>query len=212
MRAIADLQRYIAPEVPGCPGAMIDLAVLRVARDLCERTRIWKEDAETAPVIATLPDFDLDLPANTDLVSVDYVAYNSDELAPATEAELLLSIPGWRTETGTPLRYIPDFRTETVRLYPIPTVTDGDAIEYQTRLKPSIDATELADFMFEQCFEALVDGALAELLAKNGKPWSNPDEAQRRRQLYESAIAVARDKESRGIASYQTEIVASTLA
>ena len=43
-KALSTFYDLVMPELPGCTTAMVDLQLVRMARDFCERTRAWRGD------------------------------------------------------------------------------------------------------------------------------------------------------------------------
>ena len=202
--AISDITKLVVPEVGGCLDARIDIEVIRAVRTLCEKSRVWKQGFETTVSTPEGPEFDIDLPNGTDLVSVDYVTSIGLDLEATTEYELNRDVPYWRTHAGTPSHFYTDFRTKLIGLYPTP--SDSFDLQYEVTLKPGVSATELPDFFAEQFVEVIIDGALSRLLAMNSVPWMNHSEADRRKADFNAGIAMARDKAIRGVASHQSDM------
>lgn len=71
-------------------------------------------------------------------------------------------------------------------LIPAPTRPRSVELYLAVGLGPEVE--ELPDFVWQRYSRHLIDGALSKVLARQGKPWSNPNEAERRRQLFERAI------------------------
>lgn len=214
MTNIADLERYAAVEVVGCPGVLISQEILRAARILCERSRIWKDGENTTSVVADTAEVSI-APStpNANIVSIDYVRYSGDDLTPTTEAEMTAYLPRWQLDTGSPsTHYIPDLQESEIRLYPIPASSASNVITYEITLKPSEDATTLPDWLVDQFREVFIDGALSRLFMMNKVPWRNPEEAGNRRRFFMDGVNEAKDKAIRGIMSSNYEIVSSTLA
>ena len=210
MTAITAFTQYIRPEVAGCLDVRIELEVLRVLRNLCERSKIWKDDIEATVSAADIYDIDIDIATtNAALVSVEYVAIDGIEIDPATEAELSASNPMWRADKGQPTKFITNLGASTLRLYPTPT-TSSD-VEYGITLKPGLATTEVPDFIADQYLETIIDGTLARLLGMNEMPWTNHAEAERRRKDYEKGVDLMKHKAMVGVSSVHYNMISSTL-
>lgn len=214
MADIVDLMEYIAPEVMGCPDPLIDREVLFTARKLCDHSKIWEETDETLPVVATLNSITFNVSVtNTEIISIEYVMYDGIPLTPITEAELNARVQNWREDTASqPTHYIPKIKDKTARLYPVPSSTDADALTYKIVLRPSMEATELPDFLTQDYLQVLIDGALSRLFNMKKQEWYDPAEAARRRKELKKGIFKANGDKDRGISSYNEQTINTTLA
>jgi len=209
---IADIYEYIAPEVMGCPEPLIERAVVKTARKLCNHSLIWDETEEILPAVATIKTIKFDVAVeNTEIASIDYVKYNGFPLTVTTEQELNELVPFWPDDTGEPTHYIPNINGKTARLYPVPTTTDADAITYKVTLRPAINATQLPSFMTTDFLEVLIDGALMILMRMSKEAWYNPAESERRRKELKKGIFRVNTIKMRGYSTYDNQTSANTL-
>lgn len=207
MIAVSALRKYILSEAPGCPTALVDRAIVKSARDLCDRARCWKSAQETAGITATDPDLTIVIPACANLVAIQYLAFRGQELVQTTERELSAWDCDWRTTTGDPTHYFTTLDTTLVRLYPTPNRTLAGSITYEVYLKPKLDEPELESYLVDQFLDPIQHGALYELLRMNGRPWSNPQLADHYRRRYQEGVYSARDKALRMYASENLNIL-----
>jgi hypothetical protein len=159
----------LLPELPGCTTGMLDLQLLRVAREFCQRSSAWREPM---------------LPITAEPGVKTYALFSPE---PKTDVlrVLELTVGGqllWRAEpsleqhpTVQP-KFLPhhppftlDSQATEITLRDVPT----GAIEGVVAMRPSFTATTLPDLMQSDYLEALRAGVLARLMAMGGKPWSD---------------------------------------
>lgn len=185
MAAFSVFYNHIMPELRGCTTGMVDLHLLHVARDLCERSGAWRY-AFTISGIASEPTYDVSAPETSSEVvricrlAIDSVSLFDDEwdqqrhAMSDSSADLL--------EPKYP-RHDPPFsmsndNTEMTLIAQETPASDGtDNIAITAALKPSFSATVLPDFLKFQHLEALRTGTLSRLMVMANKPWSNPAQA-----------------------------------
>ncbi|MGH1372983.1 MAG: hypothetical protein ACRBBW_13165 [Cellvibrionaceae bacterium] len=180
----------VLTDVSGVPGSLIDRHILRAAIEFCDYTLTWREkfiqttDEGVMQCLLT-PD------EGSRVVTVLYVGDDGVKVAPATESRLDDTMTGWRdadNDSASAQYYFLEDR-ETLSLVLTP---DAErSVEVVACLKPTQDATELHDDLYEDHIEALGYGAKARLFAMPAKPWSNPELAMYFKKQFEDA----KDKE-----------------
>lgn len=213
MAAISTLRLYIEPEVPGCLNRLIDRAIVQAAREFCNRTRIWKEGSSVS-VAVTGVNVPFDVPvSDSEIITVDYLLHNGIELIPITEFELSAADPYWRNdESITPTHYVTKINEKEALLYPKLTAGVSDTVTYEVTLRPSMDATELPDFMTQDFLDAIIDGALERLLNMRKMPWADPEEAARRGTMFKREIYRAKHIVQIGLSTTDQSVRRGTLA
>ncbi|HBG30697.1 MAG TPA: hypothetical protein DDW98_08730 [Gammaproteobacteria bacterium] len=211
MIAVRALRPYVMPEVPGCPVPLVDRAIVKAARDLCDKTFCWKEAATTASMQQGVAELEIEHSACAEIVALEYVSLNGLELIQTSERELSLCDLDWRTFTGEPTHVYTVISTGKMRLYPIPNRTLSNAISYEVYLKPKLDADDLPDFLQDQYAEVLQHGALYELQRMAGVKWANGEAAMFNRRMYRNGLYEVRDKTLRDSASQNLFIVPEPL-
>jgi hypothetical protein len=204
MTQFIDLDRQILREVPQADVILIEDAVRRATRRFCAKTLVL--EATTDPyinVVADQAEYTLPAVANREIVRVkrrgvwwgaDYqLMHKSEDQLDLDEANptaylipdgstlssssvLSLKSP-WRTlKDAQPVIYYQP-RPDRIRVVPIPNTTYTAKLGVTYHLKPSLNATEVDDFVVGNWYETLVHGALSELLSEKQKPWSDPRRA-----------------------------------
>lgn len=194
MASFDDFYPLILPECLGAPAPSVDSALIRAARELCERGHVWKISIDDFPLEEGVPEYDLGLDAGAMLCTVESIKADGVPIGPlATTAGLIDDTGG----ASSPTRYLlPDDLT-TITFRPTPTLT-GTIITGAMWVKPKISATTLADVLYDRWAEVLAAGARAILKRMPGKAWSDPKGAAEDRDMFESGIAGALVKSATG--------------
>jgi hypothetical protein len=185
MAAFSVFYDHIMPELKGCTTEMVDLHLLHVARDLCERSSAWRFPFLLSTV-ASEPTYDISSPdVSSEVVricrlSIDDVLLFDDEW---DQQRHMVSDAAADVQEPKYPRHDPPFSisndaTElTLIAQELPASDGTDNISLTAALKPSFGATVLPDFLKFQHLEALRTGTLSRLMAMAGKPWSAPPQS-----------------------------------
>lgn len=168
MKPIDDFLPLILPRAPGCPEPIAFDAIRQAAIEFCERTRIWRDtDQFMADEFG-----DIFAPAQSVIHQIEDARFDGHRLTPVSVQDLNERYPGydWTTQSGDHPKYITQIHPNTVKIVP---AWEG-MITMTLLLKPSNDAQELPDFIFDQYARTIADGALAEILMIPGQPYTNP--------------------------------------
>lgn len=190
---ISDLVRFVAIDVPGCPGPVIELAILETAIDFCRKTYAWDEIQDPVPVINGISQYDVDTPTDGEVVAIRAVWGFNRQLLPKTMAEIQRLLPNWQDgRSNQPVYYnaastSPAF----IRLFPIPENADG-MLTFRVAYAPKITSTTLDDDLVARYRDGLVSGAKARLMLNVGRAWTNPALAGVHVRAYENAKVEAK--------------------
>ncbi len=188
--SLKNFRNEILTDVSGVPGSLIDRHVLRAAIEFCDYTLTWRETFEQTTINGVMQQI-LSPDPGSRVVTVIYVGDDGAKVMPATMTSLDSSTPNWRDESNdssTAQYYMLEDR-ETLSL--ILTPDSERALKIVACLKPTQDAKELPDDLYEDHIESIGFGAKARLFAMPGKPWSNPELAMYNARLFKDA----KDKE-----------------
>lgn len=198
--AITDFIPPLQLRVDNAPRVLMIHALRETLIDFCERTQYWRyecDDLLTAAVSGTvIREYALDVPVQTDVVSIRSITFNSNKPVAEQSMDWLdRNDPGWRSLTGNPDYYV--LRDPGTILLSREPSAAGLAISAVVCLKPSHDALTVGDILLTQCRAAIAAGAAANLKKMTGKPWSDLPGAQMNGTEYEAAVefkgAFARD-------------------
>lgn len=170
-----------------CPTAVIDDAIRDSAIEFCDYTYTWRIELGASRVRDGVTDYTINNPKCGRLSHVIYVGHDGAEVVKATERELDDTVEGWRTSEADVAQYyyMPD--KETIRLALTPTTTESKVLAITAAFKPTVDATVLANNLYDDHLEAITHGALARLYDMDGEKWANPDGAAKKRLLFDVA-------------------------
>lgn len=163
-----DFMPQILPKAPGCPVPAANIALLQAASEFCTRTRTWK-DTTTIPV-NDLDDILFDPPDQSVVLDFESVLFNDIKLEAKTTAWMDQCMRGWRRGniTGYP-RFYTQMNHGTLRVAPI----ENGLLTVNVLLKPSMDADQLPDYLFNEFSEVIAWGALGRLLSTPDQPFTD---------------------------------------
>jgi hypothetical protein len=187
MKELAKFRRNVTIMARSCPTRIVDEAIRQAAIEFCDYTNTWRLELDAKRVRAGVTDYDIDVPKCGRLANILYVSHNGIEVAKATERKLDDEVEGWRTAESqvAAYYYMPD--KQTIRLALTPTLTASKTLKMVATFKPTVDATVLANNLYDDHLEAISHGALARLYDMDGKSWANPAGAEKKRILFDRA-------------------------
>jgi hypothetical protein len=159
----------ILPHVQGCPEPTVDREILATVRDLCEFTKVWRQDLDPIVTVETVATYPLVLPLRSELVQAEEAAINGIEvrLGNAQSTSLADRLAG---NGGIRIQLIDSTQ---LRVLPTP-MSSGDEIVLASVLKPSDDATGVDSSIADSYKTIIAAGALSRLLMFNKAEWANP--------------------------------------
>ena len=216
MTPIAELAKWLAGDVKGCPPEIVLQAAQEACGEFCKNTLLWRIEAEPIPVRTGVHTYATPAPANCLPELITEAAFKAPNqstyrpLDPITEALLKAGAVGtpyhlgffghsagtdWKGRTGTPRAFLHEFDPAFFRLVPIPTSVDnGGLVRVTVAVWPSIKAVEIPTFVYLRYEEALSSGTLARLYGMNGEFWSNPALAEQQWGAFEGAMGAVTNK------------------
>lgn len=185
---------WINPSVPGCPAPIAERAVCDAAIEFCELTQAFRAQVALATVAGTAV-YAVTAPSGLPAMILGVKLGTRD--IPAVHAEVLTRSLGetWRDDTGAPQCFVADDET-TLHFYPNPTAAETGTVTLA--LRPARDATEWDDRLYQRYAEIVSYGALSRLHDQVSAPWSDPQVAVLRRQLFLRGINKVRAKSLAG--------------
>lgn len=171
---------------------VVENAIKNASIELCRSSWLWREYAAAITVTAGDPRIDIELPASADLVAVLTVTLDGLLLDAESGDRLDVMYPRWATDTGAPKRYTQTDMSALI-LSPVPDATYPDSLVIYYALSPTRIATGLPDWIANDYWEDIVSGALARLMMMPGRAWTNMEAGNYHRNLFDSAIAQAKE-------------------
>jgi hypothetical protein len=193
----SQFQPFVQVDVPACPKALIIEAIRQTVIDFCQVTGFWRKELDGFNTIATDDEYELITPVYSTIADILTIKVNERTIEAKTQDDLENDFDNWRTLTGSPKYYfLPDKKT--LVLIPIP--DDAYPVRIIVSLKPTQSAQDCDEIIFEEYKQAIVDGALAWLMDKPSKDWSNPNLAMLYKQKYDTALINAKNNAQKGYA------------
>ncbi len=187
----------LLPHAKEAPEPLLTYQARRAAIDFCKATRCWRY---VATVTADEEDEVVAVPDHTAIWEIEKASFVTTSYPNGLDLDRVgfdhTDLPNDPTEYGPP-KGITQVQYNTVRLYPY---AAGD-IHLSLFLMPSenrafevqpdgtvADANDaVADFVISQHRQAIVCGALANVLAQPNRPYSNPQLAAYHAQMFQEA-------------------------
>lgn len=174
MTALNRFALDVLHDVSGAPGPLVEREVRFAAIEFCDYTLAWRSSLADIAIVADTNEYAFVVPSESRVSSVFYAGHDDIRVLPTTERTLDDTQENWRSADATAeissWYYLPD--RETVRLALTPEAVG--VLELKVSLKPTQDAKNLPDFLYNDHLEAIRAGTLARLLAQPGKDYSNP--------------------------------------
>lgn len=181
------LYPHVHAELPGCPQPLYVQHLLRSARALCEKSRVWREDLDPYDITDDEKEYTL-------APTVDGTTYNARiecliEVRQNTEDGVTNGDKGtlinWRDYSFNPNTLVLTFDTA-----PSDDITDG--LEVKAVLVPHLGASDITEWILNNYAEVILAGCKYKLLAMTNKTWSNTTLAAEYRTEWRNGIAKAK--------------------
>lgn len=179
MKVWSEFYDFVAPDVPGCPFGMIDVAVRQSAIDFCAQSLAWSYQHPDVAVVAGTNTYNYVPPSGAVVHAVTYAELNGKEV-PSQVAAYSINIYDWRNQSGMPRYVLGDATALTL----VPNPDANGTLKLTVALKPSTSAIGVDDNIFNEYREAIVHGALARLMLSPKKPYSSPQLATHHQQQF----------------------------
>lgn len=175
--------RDLLPRTPGINRKVMKREFILAAREFFERSLAWRvvigpKDMRADKKRYIMSPYD----AYADIVRVLSVELNTFPLAAATRRPT-------KPDFSAPSPRLYWLETpDTIRLHPIPNVTQEDALMFSVALTPKQTVSHLPRIAQTHFYDALLDGALGRVYSHPAKPYSNPTLGQYHLQRFRAAI------------------------
>ena len=176
-----ELGPYIRAEAQGVPDFLLERSVRDSAVDFCIGTDAFRPEPENIIVTAGITEYALTIPVGTELNHIIDIYRDREKLTPVSYSRLL-EVTGDESQRSTPKIYSQRDNQEFF-LAPVPSVNESLKVLYS--LKPSATSSSIPDTLGREYREALVHGALYRLQMLPDQIWSNMNQAQSNKMLFE---------------------------
>jgi hypothetical protein len=178
---------YVLPYAAGCPKPTAKQAIVDAAIEFCEKTLVIQETLDALDTIEDQTEYELRVGRHLAVCMVMRAWFKGQELQPIAQVDLRNvqayrdDVPDVDVTTGPPSQYF-HTRTNHIGLYPIPDSdnAEADALTVRVATRPTRDATQLADELYENWVEAIASGALYRLHLTPDQTYSSGDRAAQR--------------------------------
>jgi hypothetical protein len=165
----------LLPSVLGCPEPLAQQALLDSAIEFCGRSLAVTTTLDAVTLREGLASFEVETPTNTTIAQVLNLWFDGRLIDPAPYAEA--TAPD--SPAGEPRYFYGEDIDEVfnITLMPAPDRTVRSGVIVRAALKPTRSATTVHNILFERYAPAIVDGALAILMAIPDQSYSNEQKA-----------------------------------
>ena len=173
----------ILTQVVGVPVPGINYAVRKAAIKFCEETLLWTFTLDRITIVANIGAYDLTVPGiqHGEVVNIDNVKFKEHgadddqfrRLDPISETQQdLIDSGSWQFLTSpNPNAYYSSFLNKQLNFYQIPTAGSTEGLLVKVNLRPTIDAVDLPDFLYNDFKEGIKHGALEVLFGSKAMAW-----------------------------------------
>lgn len=203
MANLSSFMPYVLPYVEACPDIVAEIAVVRASIEFCEKTKYWRHDLDDVTPVKNIKEYDLIIPDDSMISSIDEpIEHDGHEILLKTKHWISQNVANWKTVSSSRADYLYVPSTGKIRLVPYPDVTAVRKLSISVILKPIPTAATVPDFLFNDYFEAIADGAKAILYKIPNKPWTDLGLYEDSRAAFDKAME---DAESKSRAGFRTE-------
>lgn len=196
---------YVLPQVPGASDPLVQQAIRSAAIDFCTRTDLIQR-ITTPDATINVMDYTITPPTDMTLTRVLSVSWSGRVLSPEAPSIIQQDVVLRNATVGTTSPYIGDpqyfFQKSPsdsgFSLYPVPQSTLVTGLTVKASYAPANTATTVDDVLFSDWVEAIAAGAIAQLAAMPGQPFSSVAAAQVYGVAYRGAIAQAKRQVNSG--------------
>lgn len=188
------LTALILPEVQGCSDPMAEQAIRDAAVEFCQRSMVWTHIADTQSITAGMASYDIEPPSGATLVEIKAIKVSdqTDQLEAMSVDQLNQKYPDWQTKSGTPFAFTQIEDSEFILAY-VPDKDIIDGLQIALTVQPARNSTGFPEWINNRYQEAILAGAKARLMRKQGTAWYNPQQAIDYRSEFDLGIAGAKE-------------------
>ena len=197
MAELKELYQDVRLRVGDVPLPAVIRAARTRARTLCRESYAWVVTETELTLRADQKSFELFSVADGEVLRMEGVDLAGVPLEATSEDQLDARIPGWRTMSGKPQFYFYEHNEQSVRVVPYPRQAIEKTITARYSLRPSRKSTTLGEAFFDEYYETLLAGTLAELLSQKGATWFDSAGAQNQEGIYQYGVVDARSRRER---------------
>lgn len=207
MRAFSTLSAKVSTSVPGCAYPVVVGHIRDAAIRVCERTLAWRYTATAVTLTPGQAEYNFAPPPDTTVQAVLRVELNGAPMQVLThdaavamgmEWPAATTVPSEIDELGSQPRSIIEVSPGRYRVFPMPDAARPYVLTMTFVLKPTRDAADMDQAVFDEYEDAIVHGALQHLLVLPGVDWSDRELAAYHAKQFLFAVTSARAKTNLG--------------
>ena len=191
-KTLASLYPRVLIECSGVP----DFIMLDMIRDsaivLFRRSSVWRKDLDLITTATNIKEYELSVETDENISSILDAEHNDSEIFGKSVKWLNNNLKNWRTNTAKQIKYYNRLTSKTVLVSPIPNEVKAQSLMFRVAIAPSLDATTIAEDMYDDWYEVIVAGAKARLMRIPNKEWTNLNRADYYGNLYSNGINAAK--------------------
>ncbi len=185
---------FVLPSVQGCPVSIVESAIKSATIEFCGRSLIWRQDSIPTTILEGESLYRYAPPYEAKVVMPYYVSIYGKPLKALDLRTLDTYDPEWREKISSlPDAYVQVF-DDTIQLVGTPTEDLEDAMLAGVVLKPSRNAEQCPNFLYDDWAEYIAAGALAKLHAMSNKIWAVPSLAEYYNRKFREGMSKAASK------------------
>lgn len=171
----------IAPQVPGCPTAVISATIRKIATDLCERAKVWR--VALTPVVLVSGTYNYSLVSPTAGTEVSSIIAASMALTTTKAKKNLIPVTGdyiFNADAYWPdvvnlnePRFIFRLDESSFNLSPVPGTADTYTLNMYAAIRPTLAGTTIDSGIASQYQREIYHGVLHELMMIPDRVWSD---------------------------------------
>lgn len=170
MKPISDFFPRMLPYLPGCSEPLAAQAILDAAIVFCEDAQVVREELDSFTTATGEKSYALDAPSQQQIARVLDVTVDGRSL-PGIAAEDVDLLVG---AEGSPMSFYTSRNGSELLLNLFPTPDKAYQVQVRAALRPTRNATQLEDDLFNLWSDAVIAGAMARVMAIPGQPFSDP--------------------------------------
>lgn len=198
--SISDFNRFILPFVHDCSAIAAEVAGRFACIEFCERSDWLQYEADPITIQAGVAAYEVECPQDnlSNRVIQLTMAGVRTPLVPKTQDELTSMYGDWRAQEGTP-RFFTQINTNEVILVPSPTERIVQGLRMLISIRPTPDAQEVDDDLYNRYAETIGYGARARLKEMAGQPYYDPTGAKQCWDKFYEGVAKAKGERMRDL-------------
>lgn len=178
---LVQFQPYIYPVLPELSDMEFIANTRRACIEFCRKTQVWQMDLDPIDIVAGQQVYTMTLPTDADLSKVMRVIIDGVDQIPLSEKPAGSSF-------GYAPYYTVNISTNQITLVKSPLDNVPAGLQICIALKPTITAFQVPEILLSQYPEAISYGALGNLCAMVGRPFSDFEMAKQYREDFRHAI------------------------